>query len=187
MPNNTSALDFDLGPGAGSDGSDLLRHAYQLVPRVTTRVHDGVVVLPNAVTEKVGPEKLLHILDGIQFWRIAWKREQADVVGDGQFRRCVPTGTVQHEHRMRAYRNPPTRGGSAMPQTCRREAAHPSAAVRTLQLVPAWSMLARCSRSRSRSTSPHSGCKPARRQRVSSSLRRMSARNEQNTWPRMAA
>src|SRR6188472_4063061 len=107
MPNNTSALDFDLGPGAGSDGSDLLRHAYQLVPRVTTRVHDGVVVLPNAVTEKVGPEKLPHILDGIQFWRIAWKREQADVVGDAQFRRCVPTGTVQHEHRMRAYRNPP--------------------------------------------------------------------------------
>ena len=30
------------GPGAGSDGSDLLRHAHQLVPRVTTRVHDGV-------------------------------------------------------------------------------------------------------------------------------------------------
>src|SRR5271166_1183903 len=104
-------------PGARSNGSNFLRHAHQLVPCVTTRIHDGLVVLPNAVAEKVGPEKLPHILDrleprsGSRFRRIARKRQQADIVGNAQFRRGVPTGAVQHEHRMRARRNPPAHVG----------------------------------------------------------------------------
>src|SRR5690348_8427367 len=106
-----AALDFDLCPWPRSNGSNLPRHAHQLVPCVTTCVHDGVVVCPYALAEKVGPKKLPHILDGIKFRRIARKQEQADVVGDTQFRRGVPTRTVQHEHRIRARRNPPAHVG----------------------------------------------------------------------------
>src|SRR4051794_11800604 len=80
-----------------------------------------------------------------------------------------------------------TLGGSAMRAALNSGPMTPVAGVRrviaraSLLIVTSWS------RSRSRSTSPHSGRKPAVRQRSSSSLRRTSARNEQNTWPRIAA
>src|SRR3954452_3266375 len=78
-------------------------------------------------------------------------------------------------------------GGSAMRAALNSGPMRPVAGVRRVMCRPSLVIATSWSRSRSRSTSPHSGRKPAIRQRSSSSLRRMSARKEQNTWPRMAA
>jgi hypothetical protein len=64
------------------------------------------------------------------------------------------------------------RDGRAMPATCISRGTQPLVSVRTSQPLPAFSLVACCSRSRSRSTSPHSGRTPAWRQRSSSSLQR---------------
>src|SRR3954464_10679721 len=83
-------------------------------------------------------------------------------------------------------------GGRAMRAALNSGPMRPVAGVRrvmcrTSLVRPSLVIATSWSRSRSRSTSPHSGRKPALQQRSSSSLRRMSARKEQNTWPRMAA
>jgi transposase len=78
-------------------------------------------------------------------------------------------------------------GGRAMRAALNSGPMRPVAGVRRVMCRPSLVIATSWSRSRSRSTSPHSGRKPALQQRSSSSLRRMSARKEQNTWPRMAA
>lgn len=51
------ALSSDcFGPGAPGDGGDALWRAHQFVPSITAGTHDGVVVVPNTVAEKVGPQ-----------------------------------------------------------------------------------------------------------------------------------
>src|SRR3954469_13815660 len=78
-------------------------------------------------------------------------------------------------------------GGRAMRAALNSGPMRPVAGVRRVMCRPSLVIATSWSRSRSRSTSPHSSRKPALQQRSSSSLRRMSARKEQNTWPRMAA
>src|SRR3954449_8608264 len=78
-------------------------------------------------------------------------------------------------------------GGRAMRAALNSGPMRPVVGVRRVMCRPSLVIATSWSRSRSRSTSPHSGRKPALQQRSSSSLRRMSARKEQNTWPRMAA
>src|SRR3954469_20785580 len=78
-------------------------------------------------------------------------------------------------------------GGRAMRAALNSGPMRPVAGVRRVMCRPSLVIATSWSRSRSRSTSPHSGRKPAIQQRSSSSLRRTSARKEQNTWPRMAA
>ena len=55
-----------------------------------------------------------------------------------------------------------TRGGKARRSALKIPVAVPVASVRSSQLLPFCSMVARCSRSRSRRTSSHFGCKPLR-------------------------
>src|SRR3954454_12273230 len=78
-------------------------------------------------------------------------------------------------------------GGRAMRAALKSVPMRRVAGVRRVMCRPSLVIATSWSRSRSRSTSPPSGRKPALQQRSSSSLRRMSARKEQNTWPRMAA
>src|SRR3954452_3768075 len=78
-------------------------------------------------------------------------------------------------------------GGRAMRAALNSGPMRPVAGVRRVMCRPSLVIATSWSRSRARSTSPHAGRKPALQQRSSSSLRRMSARKEQNTWPRMAA
>src|SRR3954462_6441859 len=74
-----------------------------------------------------------------------------------------------------------TLGGSAMRAALNSGPMTPVAGVRRVICRPSLLMATSWRRSRSRSTSPHSGRKPALRQRSSSSLRRIKARKEQNT------
>ncbi len=69
-----TALDFDLCPGAAGDGGDLLWPTHQRVPGRAAGVHDGVVALPHAVTEEVGPQELPQVLERAQFGCIAGQR-----------------------------------------------------------------------------------------------------------------
>src|SRR5215217_6582610 len=80
-----------------------------------------------------------------------------------------------------------TLGGKAMRAALNSGPMTPVAGVRRGIARPSWLMVTSWSRSRSRSTSPHAGRKPTVRQRSSSSLRRIRAKKEQNTWPRIAA
>src|SRR3954466_450438 len=78
-------------------------------------------------------------------------------------------------------------GGRAMRAALNSGPMTPVAGVRRVIARPSLVIATSWSRSRSRSTSPHSGRKPALQQRSSSSLRKIRARKEQNTCPRMAA
>ena len=79
-----------------------------------------------------------------------------------------------------------TRAGSVIPANVMSAGIAPVASVRTAQVLPPLSTVASWSRSRSRSSRPIRGG-PAAAQLSKSSFRSTSARNEQNTWPRMAA
>src|SRR3954471_19186359 len=74
-----------------------------------------------------------------------------------------------------------TLGGSAMRAALNSGPMTPVAGGRRVIFRPSLLMATSWRRSRSRSTSPHAGRKPALRQRSSSSLRRIKARKEQNT------
>src|SRR5215203_2467839 len=74
-----------------------------------------------------------------------------------------------------------TLGGSAMRAALNSGPMTPVAGVRRVIARPSLVIVTSWSRSRSRSTSPHSGRKPTFRQRSSSSLRKIRARKEQNT------
>ena len=78
-------------------------------------------------------------------------------------------------------------GGRAMRAALNSGPTMPVAGVRRVICCPSLVISTSCRRSRSRSTSPHSGRKPARGSAQSSSLRSTRARKEQKTWPRMAA
>ena len=68
-----------FGPGALGDGSEALWRAHQLVPGIAAGTHDGVVAVPNAVAEKVGAQISPDLFHRVQFRRIGWQRQQADV------------------------------------------------------------------------------------------------------------
>src|SRR3954462_9404470 len=78
-------------------------------------------------------------------------------------------------------------GGRAMRAALNSGPMRPVAGVRRVMCRPSLVIATSWSRLGPGSTSPRAGRKPALQQRSSSSLRRMSARKEQNTWPRMAA
>src|SRR3954466_10347459 len=116
---------------------------------------------------------------------VFWKR----VLVQGLTRACVVVsitrgGFVRDDQAALASR---MLGGRAMRAALNSGPMRPVAGVRRVICRPSLVIATSWSRSRSRSTSPHSGRKPALQQRSSSSLRRTSARKEQNTWPRMAA
>src|SRR4051812_20223496 len=93
-----------------------------------------------------------------------------------------------HSGEKNAPSNPRTRhlasrtlGGKAMRAALNSGPTTPVAGVRRIICRPSLLIVTSWYRSRSRCTSPHSGRKPALRQRSSSSLRRIRARKEQNT------
>src|SRR4051812_22857320 len=110
---------------------------------------------------------------------VFWKR----VLVQALTRACVVVsitrgGFVRDDQAALASR---TLGGSAMRAALNSGPMRPVAGVRRVISRPSLLIATSWSRSRSRSTSPHSGRKPAIRHRSSSSLRRTSARKEQNT------
>jgi len=55
-----AALSADrFGPGATGDGGQALGRAHQLVPGIAAGTHDGVVAVPHAMAEEVGPQVAL--------------------------------------------------------------------------------------------------------------------------------
>jgi SAM-dependent methyltransferase len=53
------------GPRAPGEGSDALRHFHEFVPSVLACIEDGLVGVPDAVAEKVGPQELPDVFHGI--------------------------------------------------------------------------------------------------------------------------
>ena len=51
---------------------------------MATRVDDGVVAVPDAMTEQVLAQELPDVLHWVQLGRVAGQREQADVLGQVQ-------------------------------------------------------------------------------------------------------
>src|SRR3954467_8236165 len=128
---------------------------------------------------------LILYFGNVKLNAVFWKR----VLVQALTRECVVVsitrgGFVRDDQAALASR---TLGGSAMRAALNSGPMRPVAGVRRVISRPSLVIATSWSRLRSRSTSPHSGRKPAIRQRSSSSLRRTSARKEQNTWPRMAA
>src|SRR5450756_720667 len=78
-------------------------------------------------------------------------------------------------------------GGRATPTAWKARPTSPVTGVRRMKRLPSCSVSISCSRSRSMSKAPHSDLNRAAARRSSSPLRRTSAKNEQNTWPRIAA
>ena len=95
-------LGFDLCPWRVAMESDLLRHTHQLVPRVTTRVHDGVVVLQTRWLRKLDRRNSHTFSTGFVPENERGSGSRLMLSGTRSFRRGVPTGAVEHEHRMRA-------------------------------------------------------------------------------------
>ena len=52
-------------PRAPGEGSDALRHFHEFVPSVLACIEDGLVGVPDAVAEKVGPQELPDVFHGI--------------------------------------------------------------------------------------------------------------------------
>src|SRR5215204_181636 len=78
-------------------------------------------------------------------------------------------------------------GGRARPTAWNTRPTSPVTGVRTMKCLPSCSIAISCRRSRSITSLPHSGLTPAAARRSSRALRTTRAKNEQNTWPRMAA
>jgi hypothetical protein len=79
---------------------------YELVPGVATCLQEQLISVPNAVTEKVATQEFPYILHRVQFRRIGWQRQEADVVGHRQsFSWLVPAGAVEEQHGVGARRN----------------------------------------------------------------------------------
>ena len=78
-------------------------------------------------------------------------------------------------------------GGSATPTALKTRPTSPVTGVRRRNCFPSCSVSISCSRSSSRMSLPHSGFRRAAARCFSKTLRSVRARNEQNTWPRMAS
>ena len=84
-------------PGASGEGGDPLGHLHQLVPGVATCLDDGVIAVPDTVTEEVAAHELPDVFHGVQFRRVGRQRQQHDVVGHIEPRRAVPARAVEHQ------------------------------------------------------------------------------------------
>lgn len=92
-------------PLAHSDGHDAPRLIDELVPCEAAVVDNVVVGFEDAVRQPVVAHELPDVFDRVEF-RASWRqRHQGDVGRHDQFGRSVPSGLIEQEDRMRAWRD----------------------------------------------------------------------------------
>lgn len=94
-----------MSPLAQSDRHDAPWLIDEVVPCEAAVVDDVVVGFEDAVRQPVVAHELPDVFDRVEF-RASWRqRHQGDVGRHDQFGRCVPSGLIEQENRMRAWRD----------------------------------------------------------------------------------
>src|SRR4051795_10933115 len=102
---STALVGDRSGPLATGDRGEPVGRGHEPVPRLAAGRDDGVVALPDAMAELVLPQVLPDVLDRVQLGRVGRERQEGEVLGDGKVAGAVPTGAVEHDHRVRAGRD----------------------------------------------------------------------------------
>lgn len=94
-----------MGPFADADGHDAPWLIDELVPGEAAVIDDIVVRFEDAVREPVVAHELPDVFDRVEF-RTSWRqRHQGDVWRNDQFGRSMPSGLIENDHGMCAWRD----------------------------------------------------------------------------------
>ena len=94
-----------MRPLAHSDGHDVPGLIDELVPCEAAVVDDVVVGFEDAVRQPVVAHELPDVFDWVEFGASRRQRHQGDVGRHDQFGRSVPSGLIEQEDCMRAWRD----------------------------------------------------------------------------------
>ena len=91
-----------MGPLSQADGHDCPWLVDEPVPGIAAMVEDIGVGSEDPVGQPVFPHELPDVFGRVELGRFGRQRHEADVVGDVELGREVPTGLVEQQHRMGA-------------------------------------------------------------------------------------
>jgi hypothetical protein len=89
-----------MRPSSEADGCDAPRLGFKFSPCIAAVGDNVFVAFEDAVREPVIAHKLPEVFDGIEFGATRGKRQEGDVVGDGECTCRMPASLIKYEDAM---------------------------------------------------------------------------------------